>query len=236
MTVRTEILPVDENAPHGLGRHVQHDDQSWDYPARRGVRPMDTIYWRNYSRPLLDQGDVGRCTGYTAVNCMNTTLYYGERRKLNRGRFLGPVHGDNLYSRATQLDAWPGQWPPEDTGSSGLAVAKALKEAGYIREYTHAFGIDHLLDALVLGPAMVGTWWLEDMFYPSKTGLVQVSGRRAGGHEYLCNYVNFRKEVLGFLNPWGRWGYYGRFFIPFEQFDGLLRDDGDATILIGSVP
>jgi hypothetical protein len=233
-------LHTRNGAPHGLGRHVQHDERSRAYPARRGVRRLGTTEWPlSDSAPLLDQGDVGRCTGWSAVNCMNTTTYYGERRKFNRGRVLGPVHGDNLYHRATELDIWPGVWPPQDTGSSGLAVAKALKEAGYISEYRHAFGIDHLLDALMLGPVLVGTTWLEDMFYPAKTGEVSVSGQPLGGHEYLCNYVNLgRYDRLGFINTWGRWGKNGtgRFYIPIDKFEGLLHDDGDVTILVGSVP
>lgn len=187
--------------------------------------------------PLLNQGYIGRCTGYSLTNLCNTGTYYGERRRFSRGRFLTGLHGDQFYHRATQLDEWPGVWPPDDTGSSGLAVAKAAKELGLISEYRHAFGIDHLLDALVLGPALVGTTWLEDMFYPAKTGELSISGDPVGGHEYLCNYVDFKRELLGFVQTWGPWGYLnkGRFFIPIEKFEPLLADDGDVTILIGSV-
>lgn len=229
-------LPQRDNLPHGLGRHVQHDPRSLEFPARRGTRPTGTVYW-SMNGPLVDQGDVGRCTGYSLVNLCNTGTYFGERRKFNRGHFLNGSHGDQFYHRATQLDEWDGVWPPDDTGSSGLAVAKGAKELGLISEYRHAFGIDHLLDALVLGPALVGTTWLEDMFYPAANGELSVTGDPAGGHEYLCNYVDFKRERLGFVQTWGPWGYrnQGRFFIPIEKFEPLLDDDGDVTVLVGAV-
>lgn len=181
----------------------------------------------------LDQGDVGRCTGYSAATCMNSVPYYQERRKLNKGRYLGPLQGDTFYHEATINDPFPGVWPPTDTGSSGLAVAKALKDYGFITEYTHAFGIDHVLDSIVMGPMIVGTTWLQDMFYRPRNNVLNVSGRVAGGHEYCLFKSNFITEVLWFRQTWFGWRNFG---IRFEDFDRLLQDDGDATILVGSVP
>lgn len=34
-----------------------------------------------------------------------------------------------LYEEATRLEPYEGQWPPNDTGSTGLGVAAALRSA-----------------------------------------------------------------------------------------------------------
>ncbi|NED51184.1 hypothetical protein G3I24_09730, partial [Micromonospora aurantiaca] len=57
-----------------------------------------------------------------------------------------------LYSAATRLDEFDGEWPPTDTGSSGLGVAKACKRAGLISGYRHAFGLNAALTALAEQP------------------------------------------------------------------------------------
>jgi hypothetical protein len=71
-----------------------------------------------------------------------------------KGRKLDEVQARILYGMATKLDGLPGTFPPDDTGSSGLGVAKAAKALGYISAYHHAFGLEHALAALTLGPVI----------------------------------------------------------------------------------
>lgn len=33
-----------------------------------------------------------------------------------------------LYEEATRLESYPGQWPPSNTDSTGLGIARALRE------------------------------------------------------------------------------------------------------------
>ena len=54
-------------------------------------------------------------------------------------------------TRKHHLDEFPGQWPTQDTGSSGLAVAKAGVTLGYLQGYDHGFGVDHTASALLPG-------------------------------------------------------------------------------------
>lgn len=135
-----------------------------------------------------------------------------------------------LYSTATVIDEYPGAYPPEDTGSSGLAVAKAGVQAGYFQTYDHAFGFDHFVASLQLRPVIVGTNWHEGMFYPTSDGFVRPTGSLAGGHEYLALGVDYETQTLTFLNSWGAgWAQQGRFKMTFADFTTLLGSDGDVT-------
>jgi hypothetical protein len=242
--VLTRRLPWNDT-PHPLGRHVHHDPLSRNFPARTAPVPTKPVVWPlNATR--LDQGNLGDCVPNAGSQCMNTTVYYGERRKLNHGRYIDEATAIKWYSLVTAADPFPGQYPPDDTGSDGLSMAKVLTKLGWLSSYNHAFGIDHVIGALAAGPMIVGTNWLEDMFNPDPQGVVPVSGAVAGGHEYLLRAwipagnrflgTLWKQDMLGFSNSWSpNWGIKGDFLMPVTKFDGLLKDQGDATVLVGSV-
>jgi len=212
-----------------LGRLVEHDPRSWDYPARRTTQ-LKTVLWSHHA-PILDQGNLGSCTWNAMAQCLNTAKFVKSRPK---GKYLDEDIAIKLYSRATQLDNFPGAWPPNDTGSSGIAAAKAGVEAGYLTGYTHAFGMQHFLESIQLSPVIVGTDWLTDMFNPSPKGYVAVSGDVAGGHEYAVLGVNMTGRYVTCLNSWGAgWGVNGRFRIRFDDFANLLANQGDVTVPVG---
>jgi hypothetical protein len=224
--IQTPTTPV----PYPLGRNVEHDPRSrmFSFTPRAEV-PIRTKSWTRYG-PVLDQGNVGACTGFAAAHAMNCKPNYvkGEGT-LDNLQALG------IYSVATALDEFPGTWMPTDTGSSGNGACKALLAAGLITEYRWAFGIDHLLQSLMHSPVMVGTWWYDSMFYPTETGRLNVGGSRAGGHEYLITGIaSLRDRTLWLQNSWGAgWGLKGRALITFADMDRLLREDGDCVIPVG---
>lgn len=231
-----------------LGRHVEHDSRSKAYPAR--ALPGERSRLWDHNAPVLDQGDLGACTGFATAQLLNCSAMALARRAASTamgspmaamGRkddnYLDANHAIKLYSRATQLDNFDGEYPNEDTGSSGLAVAKAAHEAGFLAEYRHAFGFPHFLAAVQMAPVIVGTWWYSDMGNLDRKYRAHAGGRLQGGHEYLCLGVNFDDELLTFLNSWGSdWGRRGRFYMTFYEFEQLLLDDGDATVLVGATP
>jgi hypothetical protein len=209
-----------------LGRLVEHDERSRQYPARRATQPR-TVLW-THSAPVLDQGELGSCTGNALAQCLNTGHFKASRKK-----YLDEAAAKVLYSKATALDDVPGQWPTQDTGSSGLAVCKAGVQLGYLTGYQHAFGFDHFLTALQVSPLIVGTTWYEDMFQPVN-GYLNVSGAEAGGHEYLILGANLKGQYVTMLNSWSAsWGTKGRARIRFTDFQRLLNEDGDVTVPIG---
>lgn len=138
----------------------------------------------------------------------------------------------SFYSDATKLDPFPGSYPPDDTGSSGLAVAKALQRRGLITSYSHAFGLEHLLDALQLAPVLIGIGWHQSMFEPDAQGFVHPDGDVVGGHEVCVRGDDAKGSVL-VRNSWGSsWGLRGDFRIAYSDLAALLNDDGDATVLV----
>lgn len=214
---------------YALGRHVEHDPKSRQYPARRATMPR-SVSWAHRA-PVLDQGDLGSCTGNAMAQCLNTTKLSTSRP---RRRYLDEPLARLLYAKATTLDNIPGAWPTTDTGSTGLAVAKAAVQLGYLARYEHAFGFDHFLAAIVLQPVIVGTNWHDDMFDPDDDGYLHPSGALAGGHEYLIVGANARDEYVTMLNSWGPgWGRNGRARITFADIASLLDQDGDVTVPIG---
>jgi hypothetical protein len=79
--------------------------------------------------------------------------------------------------------------PYAGSGHSALTVCKAAKRLGLITAYTHAFGIVHALQTLVVSPVMTGFTWYSSFDFPDpETGLVEVTpgARLRGGHEVLA--------------------------------------------------
>lgn len=212
-----------------LGRYVEHDPRSFEFPARRIVFPRSVLWV--HRAPVLDQGDIGSCTGNALAQCLNTTYFKGSRPSR---RYLDQQDAIDLYSVATGLDNVYGTYPPMDSGSTGLAVAKAGQKFGYLIAYHHAFGFSHFLGSIALQPVIVGTNWHEAMFEPDTHGYVKPQGDIVGGHEYLALGVNHRAKKITFLNSWSsHWGRRGRFYMNFTDFEALLAADGDVTVPIG---
>jgi hypothetical protein len=138
-----------------------------------------------------------------------------------------------LYSRATQLDNLAEEYPPTDTGSNGLSVAKAAKERGLISGYLHAFSLDATLKALQEQPVIIGINWDAGFDSPDATGLVNSTNDPRGGHEVVLDEIDAVREVVWFTNSWGSaWGINGRACMSFKTLGKLLAKDGDATILL----
>jgi hypothetical protein len=211
-----------------LGRLVEHDPRSRNFAAALAPAQRNVL-WPHHA-PVLDQGQVGSCTGNAMAQLLNTDVFAKSRAAAGVSGFLTERDALKLYHDATVLDGFPGTYTPVDTGSSGLGVAKAAKKQGYITAYAHAFGLPHFLSALQLQPVIVGTDWTNGMFKPNRKGFVKPTGSVAGGHEYLALGVDYTSQTITFLNSWSSsWGQQGRFFMTFADFGKLLGSQGDVT-------
>lgn len=210
--------------PFPLGRVLFHDERSRSFPAPAGDT-VQSVRHKHFG-PWLDQGQVGSCTGNMLAQLCNTAPHHQLRQKYKR-----EVDALAYYTRATQLDSFPGEYPAEDTGSTGLAVCKAGVEVGVIGSYDHAFGLDHAISALQLRPQGWGINWYEGMFTPDKHGVVTPTGALAGGHEFLVYGVDLRHEWVECGNSWGNsWGLHGRFRISLPDAARLLGESGDVVV------
>lgn len=217
---------------YALGRRVNHDPRSRAYPVR--VAPLEaraagaTIAWsRRFG--VLDQGQLGSCTGNAALGALGTDPYFATVS----GVAWTETDAVSIYSDATKIDTAPGTYPPTDTGSDGVSVAKVLKGRGWISGYEHAFTIDQLFAALARGPVIVGTNWYQGMFTPDAQGLLSISGQVAGGHEYVIDGWNADHGLFRMTNSWGTsWGLAGSAWLEQSTLTRLLAEQGDVTSFV----
>lgn len=211
-----------------LGRNLNHDERSRSFPmtAAETVTRSD---WRDKRvrlyAPLPNPNQpVGCCTGVAKASQFNAV---GNRRK---GRVLDMDDALEIYSKASQLDPWAGSWPPEDTGSSGLASAKAAQQLGLGGTYRWLFGgADEVVSTIMLGEVVsVGSWWHADMMYLPKDKVIRPTGGRVGGHQYVARGYDKSKDLVLCRNWWGP--DFRDFWLARTDLDHLLRDQGDAHV------
>ena len=201
------------------------DEQSRSFLAELAPE-IHSVQHTHYG-PILDQW-VGSCTGHAATQCLNTKPHH-----VPRSPYLNDQVAMSIYSLATTLDPWAGQYPPDDTGSSVLAAAKAAQQLKLINGYRWAFGYDQMLAALMIKPVVVGTIWRQGMFSWNRYGFLDVSGSIVGGHSYLVTGYAAHARHFTILNSWGiGWGRKGKARIPAGDMRALLEDDGEAATYV----
>lgn len=223
MTIETEIHL--ESTDYRLGRHVLHDVRSRGFAV---AAPVDQSTWvtktiRIYDPKVNPNQCHGECTGVSKAVQFNAV---GNRKT---GVVLDMDDAHKIYSRATQLDPFEGEWPPTDTGSCGLAVAKAAQEQGLGGEYRWIFGgADEIVQTIMAGLVVsVGTSWHQDMFHPDASGQVHVTGPVVGGHQWsVRGYDKKTDRLLG--RCW--WGSFRDFWISRADLQILMDDYGDAHV------
>lgn len=236
-------------AAFSLGRHVEHDPRSLGFAF--GVLPKSAIKsvdWRRRA-PIFDQGQLGSCTGNAAAGLLGTdsTAATGATTvtvtaagaAASRGIFAAGDYAVDeqlavdLYELATRLDSISGQYPPTDTGSSGLGVAKALQALGLATGYSHGFSLQALQSALQSGPVLIGIPWLNSMFNPGADGVIPVdrSSGVAGGHELCLSAYDQTAARYRVDNSWGTsWGAAGSGWLAEADLAWLLSQQGDVTV------
>jgi hypothetical protein len=228
-----------------LGRHVRHDKRSLKHAY--GVLPKSAIVPVNWTRriPILDQGQLGSCTtnAFTGAlgtdSAQRTGLAAATVRADSQGVFtagsyiLNEDFAVRAYSLETRDDAYPGQYLPDDTGSDGLGAMAMGQDLGLVDSYQHAFSIAAVRSALMSGPVLWGTVWLNSMFTTDSKGflIVNRSSGEAGGHELVLRAYDPATDVYGGDNSWGEsFGVGGSFFVTGANLRWLLSQDGDITV------
>lgn len=221
------------DTPYPLGRNIVHDSRSLAFmvEAPKRVTPVSRT-WTRYT-PILDQGNLGSCTGNAITGLCGTAPFYGSLYALRKaGLLLDESLAVALYERATVIDPFSGSYPPDDTGSDGLSVTKAAIERGLLsKTYLHINSLAAAYTAIAKSPFIVGSYWYDDMFNPDSSGVVKIGGAVAGGHEYECLGYSTSSKRWKFANSWGPgWGRSGYFYMSNDTLAQLLSEQGDATV------
>ncbi|MEV7389637.1 hypothetical protein [Streptomyces sp. NPDC091215] len=248
-------IPENHNREYRLGRHVRHDPRSADYalPALPKSAIKNVIWERHI--PILDQGQIGSCEPNTGVELLATNAvgYTGVTsvqisKSDTQGEFAAgatwQINEDmalQLYRLLTRIDDYPGSWEPDDTGSDGLTMAKALVMLGLSDVYHHAFTYKAAVSALQKGPVAFGTVWYNSMFDPKPDGeiIVDPSSGVAGGHAYMSRQFDADNDRVWIDNHWAEsWGLDGRAWVSGTGMTTLLKAQGDVIVphLIGAAP
>lgn len=238
MTVyRRRYEPTDPR----LGRHIAHDSRSLDYAHH--VLPkvaLKAVQWQRRI-PILDQGQVGSCTGNALTGVIGTDsagrtaspvvqLRADSKRVFKAGTYtLDEKTALRFYSLNTREDDAEGTYPPDDTGSSSLAAGKSGKAVGLFDSYLHAFTVQAMQTALQTGAVLIGIPWYQSMFTPRADGSLDVDPESgvAGGHE-LC-VSGWDKNSFKVDNSWAAsWGDNGSCYVTNAEMKQLLADGGDC--------
>lgn len=213
-----------------LKRHIEHDPRSRSFGFdTKGLTVVSVTHKRYIS--ILDQGSVGSCTGNAGVGTLGSDPIY-PKLPTDPYYSLNQQGAVKLYSDAAVIDG-SGPYPPNDFGSTGLSIAKALKKANLIGAYQHTFSLNGALKALSIYPILVGMNWYNGMFKPARDGKVSITGPLMGGHEVMAREIDAKKSIVWFDNSWGSsWGVNGRFYLTFKDFETLLKRQGDVIVLL----
>ena len=219
-----------------LDRIPSYDPRSRRFPVRAVIAeatgtdrpPLRSFTWQ--VGPVLDQGNEGACVGFAhSARVMSDP---------DRDRGIDNAFARLVYRDAQKIDEWPGE---NYEGTSVLAGAKVLAARGEYTAYHWAFSIEDVLWSIgYLGPVVLGIPWLNGMFRPRPSGLLEVTGPVEGGHAILARGVRLKArlpgegldpiEVVRLRNSWGMWGAGGDCYVRVDDLERLLKSDGDCCV------
>jgi hypothetical protein len=246
-TVTVKHYPK-KKTPYSLGRHFEHDERSHAFTIAGPPVPPTSVFWSD-AAPILNQGNIGGCVGWTGADILNTDMFKPVRDKFNGGQYFTDADGLRFYELASRLDSIPGHYLPDDTGSSGLGLSKALQRLGYIDRYENGFDMNHLFAGIMTQPLAMGTTWTNDMFNPDGEGIIHMGplteDNIAGGHEWMLRGIDLNRELGLGRNHWAtNWDQVsiqgdqfikqnGEFWIPLSDLETLVEQNGSITLLHG---
>jgi hypothetical protein len=222
------LIPEHSSNPFRLGRHLNQDPRNANYPFVRRVTGPTKSQLFVVVAGSLNQKRLGSCTGNAITHCCNCNPLHRHETKLFR-----EVDAKKVYSRATQLDPFDGEYPPDDTGSDGTSACNAALEFGMITRFEHPeASVDGMIEALQDGPIAIGINWYNGMFHPDSNGFVNISPSDyvAGGHAICVRGVDLASQFFTFQQSWGKtWGLKGSGRIPFPTANRLMKEDGEVV-------
>lgn len=217
----TKQIPEQKIDGKRLGRHVVHDERSWNFLAEKSVT-ITSIIHTSVGLPLTQVR--GSCTAEAMCGDLNSQTPLPSVP-------LTQVNADHLYD--LEITDEGGNPATDDPGGSGLEICKVALAQGLIKSYTHAMSMSDALGALMLRPVITGVNWYDSFDAPSSSGFITISpnAQVRGGHEFVVDEIDTVTKAVGCWNSWGlSYGLQGRFYMPFTVWDRLLGEQGDVTV------
>jgi len=227
---------MQDHQGHGLGRLVSPKDvRDGNYPATRLMSRMKPSrkYKKWYADVIhIDQGAVGSCTAASLAHVKHDGPFTHRPYWVEKPAF----DVEKLYCRAQDLDGQPRTWCSAryDTGATMRSAGLAAREGGWIDSFWWFTDFEAALTYLTNdGVLWAGTWWYSSMSNPApEDGMIQVDGRREGGHAFKVDEISWTHEYIGGKNTWGLdWGRNGRFRMSFSGFERLHREQGELLAI-----
>lgn len=198
------------------------------------LRNLKSIKWERHV-PVYKQSNSGACVGYAALGALGTGSLYDTLKANDKLPNFSEELAIEIYSKATALDEYPGQYPEQDTGSSGLAAAKALRAMGLIESYRRYSSFSAALLVLQIAPVISGINWYKNFAEPTPEGecLILPNTSPLGGHEIVVDELDVENQRVWFTNSWGPdWNINGRGWFSYLTWRQLLHEKGDVIKLI----
>lgn len=220
-----------------LGRHVHLDSRSKGYAIQPAATLVTSVRHVQHIG-VLDQGQIGSCTGNASTSCAYHEPFFAAGSK--PWKYSPDEAGAQAwYHDNTVNDGYPGVWKPDDTGSDGLTSSKMAKTAGVCTGYQAALDLDSSLQALMTRPGITGIPWFNSMFDVGSDGLITVDTKSglAGGHELVVDEIvaadapgnGTGKLLVGGDNSWNTaWGALGRWYLTGADWWKLRQQQGDV--------
>lgn len=197
------VYPIPEDAPHRLGRNVNHDPQNRAFSiVAPTALPTTSFRHRRYGECVYQDG-IGECVIGATAHIFNTHPFRASFAARKLPTFKTPWL-EPRYREVTAADPYPGAWPAQDTGTDAVSSMKVAQAHGEVVGYEWAFGAEHGLSTLPVAPLMQGTVWTDRMFYPDSDGRVHYEGEpEVGGHEtVVIGYEVRSKLTIGRNRVW----------------------------------